>query len=171
MNIEDWEAAALHEIVARIGAEAEARGAEVTGSELVGLMPAGAAAAAAGAMLGIEGFEPSVCSSSACSRADEPRPAIPDERQRDRGCRRRRCRGARIANSGDTNSRPVACAPRWTSEIRPDDPAQDSGRGRSACAAEMRSTYAEPWPTPHSAAPTRAGPNEPAKAKSPYAGR
>ena len=59
MNVEDWEAAALHEIVERIRAEAVARGAEVVGSELVGLMPAGAAAAAAGAMLGIDGFEAS----------------------------------------------------------------------------------------------------------------
>lgn len=59
MNVEDWEAAALHEIVARIAAEAEARGAGVAGSELVGLMPAGAAAAAAGALLRIEGFDPS----------------------------------------------------------------------------------------------------------------
>ena len=59
MNVEDWEAAALHEIVARIAAEAEARGAEVAGSELVGLMPAGAAAAAAGALLQIDGFDAS----------------------------------------------------------------------------------------------------------------
>jgi glutamate formiminotransferase len=57
MNVEDWEAAALHEIVARIEAEAAARGAEVLGSELVGLMPAGAAAAAAGAALRIDGFD------------------------------------------------------------------------------------------------------------------
>ena len=57
MNVEDWEAAALHEIVARIEAEAAARGAEVVGSELVGLMPAGAAAAAAGAVLRIDGFD------------------------------------------------------------------------------------------------------------------
>jgi glutamate formiminotransferase/glutamate formiminotransferase/formiminotetrahydrofolate cyclodeaminase len=57
MNVEDWEAAALHDIVARIVAEAEAHGAEVVGSELVGLMPAGAAAAAAGAMLRIDGFD------------------------------------------------------------------------------------------------------------------
>jgi glutamate formiminotransferase len=57
MNVEDWEAAALHDIVDRIAAEAESRGAEVVGSELVGLMPAGAAAAAAGAMLRIEGFD------------------------------------------------------------------------------------------------------------------
>jgi glutamate formiminotransferase len=56
MNVEDWEAAALHEIVDRIATEAEARGADVLGSELVGLMPAGAAAAAAGAMLRIDGF-------------------------------------------------------------------------------------------------------------------
>jgi glutamate formiminotransferase len=59
MNVEDWEAAALHEIVERIELEAAARGAEVAGSELVGLMPAGAAAAAAGAMLRIEGFDAS----------------------------------------------------------------------------------------------------------------
>ena len=57
MNVEDWEAAALHEIVGRIEAEAVARGVEVIGSELVGLMPAGAAAAAAGAILRIEGFD------------------------------------------------------------------------------------------------------------------
>src|SRR5207253_1633923 len=59
MNVEDWEAAALHDIVARITAEAEARGAEVAGSELVGLMPAGAAVAAAGAVLRIDGFDAS----------------------------------------------------------------------------------------------------------------
>jgi glutamate formiminotransferase len=57
MNVEDWEAAALHEIVARIVDEAAARAVEVIGSELVGLMPAGAAAAAAGAMLRIDGFD------------------------------------------------------------------------------------------------------------------
>ena len=59
MNVEDYEAAALHEIVARVAAEAEARGAEIAGSELVGLMPAGAAVAAAGAMLRIDGFDAS----------------------------------------------------------------------------------------------------------------
>jgi glutamate formiminotransferase len=59
MNVEDWEAAALHEIVERIEAEAAQHGAEVVGSELVGLMPAGAAAAAAGAMLRIDGFDES----------------------------------------------------------------------------------------------------------------
>jgi glutamate formiminotransferase len=59
MNVEDWEAASLHEIVERIEQEAERRGAEVVGSELVGLMPAGAAAAAAGAMLRIDGFDQS----------------------------------------------------------------------------------------------------------------
>jgi glutamate formiminotransferase/glutamate formiminotransferase/formiminotetrahydrofolate cyclodeaminase len=57
MNVEDWEAAALHEIVEKIESEAAARGAEVLGAELVGLMPAGAAAAAAGAALRIEGFD------------------------------------------------------------------------------------------------------------------
>ena len=52
MNVTDWEAAALHTIVATIAAEAEARGAEVAGSELVGLMPAGAAVEAAAACSG-----------------------------------------------------------------------------------------------------------------------
>jgi glutamate formiminotransferase len=56
LNVEDWEAAALHEIVATIEREAVARGLEVTGSELVGLMPAGAAVAAAGSLLRIDGF-------------------------------------------------------------------------------------------------------------------
>ncbi len=59
MNVTDWQAAALHQIVDRIGSEAEARGVEVAGSELVGLMPAGPAVAAAGAMLRIDGFDPS----------------------------------------------------------------------------------------------------------------
>ena len=59
MNVTDWEAAALHEVVERIDAEARARGAEVVGSELVGLMPAGAAVEAAGAVLKIDGFDSS----------------------------------------------------------------------------------------------------------------
>ena len=59
MNVEDYEAAVLHEMVARIEQEAAARGAEVVGSELVGLMPAAAVVAAAGAELRIEGFDPS----------------------------------------------------------------------------------------------------------------
>ena len=59
MNITDWEAAALDEIVARIAAEATKRGAEVVGSELVGLMPAGAAVAAAAGVLGLESFDSS----------------------------------------------------------------------------------------------------------------
>jgi len=59
MNVEDWEAAALHEIVAAIEREAQARGVDVAGSELVGLMPAGAAAAAAGSVLRIDGFDAS----------------------------------------------------------------------------------------------------------------
>jgi glutamate formiminotransferase len=59
MNVEDWEASALHEIVGAIEREAEARGVEIESSELVGLMPAGAAAAAAGSALRIEGFDSS----------------------------------------------------------------------------------------------------------------
>ena len=57
MNVTDWEAAALHEIVARIVHEAKAHGVEVAGSELVGLMPAGPAVAAAGSILRIDGFD------------------------------------------------------------------------------------------------------------------
>jgi len=58
MNVEDYEAAALHDILARIEAEAHERSVAVTGAELVGLMPAGAAAAAAGSLLRIDGFNP-----------------------------------------------------------------------------------------------------------------
>jgi glutamate formiminotransferase len=58
MNVEDYEAAALHEIVSRIETEARARGVEVSGAELVGMMPAAAAVAAAASMLRIEGFTP-----------------------------------------------------------------------------------------------------------------
>ena len=57
MNVEDWEAAALAAIVARVEELAAAHGVAVASSELVGLMPAGAAAAAAGAVLRIEGFD------------------------------------------------------------------------------------------------------------------
>ena len=59
LNVEDWEAAALHEIVAAIERAAAERGCRVLGSELVGLMPAGAALAAAGSLLRIDGFDAS----------------------------------------------------------------------------------------------------------------
>lgn len=59
MNVEDWEASALHDIVAAIEREADARGVELAGCELVGLMPAGAAIAAAAAVLRIKGFDAS----------------------------------------------------------------------------------------------------------------
>jgi glutamate formiminotransferase len=59
MNVEDWEASALHDIVETIEREAAARGVEVAGAELVGLMPAGAAARAAGSALRIDGFDES----------------------------------------------------------------------------------------------------------------
>jgi glutamate formiminotransferase len=59
MNVEDWEASALHDIVAAIEREADARGVELAGAELVGLMPAGAAMAAVAAVLRIKGFDAS----------------------------------------------------------------------------------------------------------------
>jgi glutamate formiminotransferase len=57
MNITDWEATPPHEVVTRIAAEAAARGAEVAGSELVGLMPAGAVLAAARSPLRLDGLD------------------------------------------------------------------------------------------------------------------
>lgn len=59
MNVEDWQAAPLHEVVARIAAEAAARGVEVAGSELVGLLPAGAVVATAAAPLRLAGLDAS----------------------------------------------------------------------------------------------------------------
>jgi glutamate formiminotransferase len=59
MNVEDGEAAALQDLLAAIEREAAARGADVVGCELVGLMPGGAVAAAAGAALRIDGFDAS----------------------------------------------------------------------------------------------------------------
>jgi glutamate formiminotransferase len=51
MNLEDWQRTGPHEVLERITELAAARGVEVAGSELVGLMPAGAAIAAAGRYL------------------------------------------------------------------------------------------------------------------------
>ncbi len=59
MNVTDYRTTALHEVVTRIAAEAEARGAEVAGSELVGLMPAGAVVEAARRPLRLEGLDES----------------------------------------------------------------------------------------------------------------
>jgi len=59
LNIENWRASPLHEVVAALEQEAAARGLRVTGSELVGLLPAGAAVAAAGSLLGVAGLDPS----------------------------------------------------------------------------------------------------------------
>jgi len=59
MNVEEPERVALHEIVARVRAEATARGVETAGSELVGLLPAGVAAAAAQGELGLDALDAS----------------------------------------------------------------------------------------------------------------
>jgi glutamate formiminotransferase len=59
MNVEDWRASPLHEVVAAVQREATARKLEITGAELVGLLPAGAAVAAAGSLLGVAGLDPS----------------------------------------------------------------------------------------------------------------
>lgn len=59
LNVENWRKSPLHEVVAAVQREATARGIRVTGSELVGLLPAGAAVAAAGSLLGVAGLDPS----------------------------------------------------------------------------------------------------------------
>jgi glutamate formiminotransferase len=59
LNVEEWRASPLHEVVAAVEREARARGLEVTGSELVGLLPAGAAVAAAGSLLRVAVLDPS----------------------------------------------------------------------------------------------------------------
>ena len=58
MNIEDWQAAPPHLVVARIREEAAQHGVEVLGSELVGLLPAGAAALAAAGPLALPQLAP-----------------------------------------------------------------------------------------------------------------
>jgi len=58
MNIEDWRASPLHEVLAAVEREAQEHGVTVTGSELVGLLPAGAAVAAAGSLLRVAGLDP-----------------------------------------------------------------------------------------------------------------
>ncbi len=59
MNVEDPERVDLHEIVARVRAEAAARGVETAGSELVGLLPAGTAARAAREPLDLDDLDES----------------------------------------------------------------------------------------------------------------
>jgi glutamate formiminotransferase len=59
LNVEDWRASPLHEVVAAVELEARARGLDVTGAELVGLLPAGAAVAAAGSVLRVAGLDAS----------------------------------------------------------------------------------------------------------------
>jgi glutamate formiminotransferase len=59
MNVEDPEAVELHEVVARVRAEADARGVETAGSELVGLLPVGVAAAASRESLGLADLDAS----------------------------------------------------------------------------------------------------------------
>jgi glutamate formiminotransferase len=59
MNVEDPEAVSLHEVVARVRTEADARGVETVGSELVGLLPAAVATVAAREALGLADLDAS----------------------------------------------------------------------------------------------------------------
>lgn len=58
MNIEDWQAAPPHVVVARVREEAARHGVAVLGGELVGLLPAGAAALAAAGPLALPALAP-----------------------------------------------------------------------------------------------------------------
>ena len=140
MNVEDWEAAALHEIVERIAVEA--RGARGGGRRLGARRPdaRGRCAAAAGAMLRIDGFDASrvlelrLLTDASATQAD--RRAARRSRPRRRPPVRRR-----TAKSGETSSSPVACAPRCVSEITPSTRPR-TWSGTSSCAAEFTSTTA-----------------------------
>ena len=164
MNVEDWEAAALHEIVARIEAEAAARGAEVVGSELVGLMPAGAAAAAAGAVLRIDGFD--------ASRVLELRlldvsaiPASPtsgEGERRGREDRGRRDDRERRRDEQQPGRVRAAVRERDQAETRP-----STRSGSSSCAAAFTSTSAELCRDPGQRAPSTRADRLPASANSP----
>jgi glutamate formiminotransferase len=59
LNVENWRVSPLHEVVAAVEREAHARGLHVQRAELVGLLPAGAAVAAAGSLLRVDGLDPS----------------------------------------------------------------------------------------------------------------
>ena len=59
MNVEDPERVALHEVVARVREEAAARGVDAGESELVGLLPVSAAAAASRGALGLADLDAS----------------------------------------------------------------------------------------------------------------
>ena len=59
LNVEDWHASPLHEVVRAVEREASVRGLSVTGSELVGLLPAGAVTAAAGSAIALRSLDPS----------------------------------------------------------------------------------------------------------------
>jgi glutamate formiminotransferase len=59
MNLLDVERTSLHEVVARLAAEAAARGVDVAGAELVGLLPAAAVVSAAAPALRLPALDPS----------------------------------------------------------------------------------------------------------------
>ena len=115
MNVEDWEASALHEIVARIEDEARARGAEVVGLR--------ARRADAGGCCGRRGRRDAQDrrirrvarprAAPAVASADEPDERYGERRSAEHGARGDECEERRHENQ------PVACAPRCVSEISP----------------------------------------------------
>ena len=142
MNVEDWEAAALHEVVARVEAEAAARGVEVAGSELVGLMPAGAAAAAAGALLRIDGFDAAVCSS--CGSSTGRRGRYPERCRPGSSAAGARSRPARVGvrlgrPGGREDDRPSWRSPSRAEERPSADGGEDGGAGEEHRGEEGRS--------------------------------
>ena len=149
MNVEDWEASALHEIVARDRRGGE--GARGGGGrlELVGLMPAGAAPRPP-ARLRIDGFDASHVLELRLLETDHASPTASAASPTSGTTHRRGAEEARApttANSGETKSSPVACAPRWTNEITPST-RPSTASGTSSCAAELSSTSESVSPAP-----------------------
>ncbi len=145
MNVEDWEAAALHDIVARVDEEARAHGAEVDR-----LRARRADACGRRGRRGRGDAQDRRLRLVARARASPARltsePAQPVSGIATAAAANTLA-GAATAKSGETKSSPVACAPRWTSEISPvTRPRKRSGT--SSWAAELSSTHDDPCPTP-----------------------
>lgn len=77
MNVLDLERSPLHEVVARVTEEATARGVEVAGGELVGLVPESVLAAASAAGARIPGVDESRVLERALEQVRQPRPEGP----------------------------------------------------------------------------------------------
>ena len=170
MNVEDWEAAALHEIVAagrRGGARAGCRGRGL-GARRADARRRGRSRRRRDAQ--DRRFRLLPGARAAPARALSARPARPASGIATAAAAKT-VSGAVSAKRGETNNRPVAWAPRWTSDYEPchapEEPVGhlllggrvDEHPGRALSDAGQESSAAS------------AMPSVPAIAKSPYAGR